>query len=268
MLRLYGYLGAAIMVASETLMFLDVEPVASFHTSIVWWGYILFIDSLVARRCGDSLLTRRRRDFAFMAPLSIIFWIFFEWYNLSLKNWHYTGLPITAWVRWLGYCIAFASITPALLETGELLATFPAFQRLRLRPRPLRPAVLRWSVAAGVVMMVYPALWPNPYLFAPVWVGAIFLFDPLVYWMGGRSLWRDLERGWLGDAAALFAGGLVCGILWEFWNYWANAKWIYIVPIMQDLKIFEMPLPGYLGFLPFALESFVMFYWAKALLRF
>ncbi len=27
----------------------------------------------------------------------------------------------------------------------------------------------------------------------------------------------------------------------------------------QDWKIFEMPAPGYLGFLPFALECFVMY---------
>lgn len=268
MLRPYGVIGFLIMAASEALMFLHVEPVATFHTAIAWWGYILFIDSLVARRAGDSFLTRRRRDFALMAALSVVFWLVFEWYNLSLVNWYYEGLPPQAWLRWVGYAAAFASITPALLETGELLATFGPFQRLRVPRRPLSRATLHWSVVAGLVMVGSPALWPSPYLFAPVWVGFIFLLDPLVYWMGGRSLWRDLEEGSLRHAAALFVGGLWCGLLWEFWNYWAHAKWVYIVPIMQGTKIFEMPLLGYLGFMPFALECFVMFYWAKAVLRF
>jgi hypothetical protein len=53
--------------------------------------------------------------------------------------------------------------------------------------------------------------------------------------------------------------GLACGILWEFWNYWAKAKWLYVFPIWQNVKIFEMPLPGYPGFATFALECFVMF---------
>jgi hypothetical protein len=53
--------------------------------------------------------------------------------------------------------------------------------------------------------------------------------------------------------------GWVCGWLWEFWNNWAAAKWHYIFPIGQNWKIFEMPVPGYLGFLPFALECFVMY---------
>ena len=49
-------------------------------------------------------------------------------------------------------------------------------------------------------------------------------------------------------------------MLWEFWNMWAFTKWIYIFPLGQDWKFFEMPLVGFLGFLPFALEYFVMFH--------
>ena len=43
-------------------------------------------------------------------------------------------------------------------------------------------------------------------------------------------------------------------VVWEFWNYWAGAKWIYTVPILPDVKLFEMPLPGYLR-LPARLRS-------------
>ena len=32
----------------------------------------------------------------------------------------------------------------------------------------------------------------------------------------------------------LLAAGLICGLLWEFWNYWGGAKWIYNVPILPD----------------------------------
>jgi hypothetical protein len=53
--------------------------------------------------------------------------------------------------------------------------------------------------------------------------------------------------------------GFLCGILWEFWNYWSRAKWHYTVPIMERLKIFEMPVPGYLGFPAFGLECFTMY---------
>jgi hypothetical protein len=69
----------------------------------------------------------------------------------------------------------------------------------------------------------------------------------------------DLRAGRTERLKSLLLAGLVCGIVWEFWNYWARSKWIYAVPIFPNLRIFEMPLPGYGGFPPFAVECFVMY---------
>jgi hypothetical protein len=111
-------------------------------------------------------------------------------------------------------------------------------------------------------MLASPLLVPRsiaPYLAAPVWLGFIFLLDPVTARLGGQSLLGDLRAGRRDRLINLMLSGLLCGVLWEFWNYWARAKWIYTVPIMQSLKLFEMPLPGYLGFPAFALESFTMY---------
>ena len=54
--------------------------------------------------------------------------------------------------------------------------------------------------------------------------------------------------------ASLLAG-MICGLLWEFWNYWSLTKWVYTVPFFEDMKVFEMPAPGYLGFALFGLET-------------
>ena len=64
-----------------------------------------------------------------------------------------------------------------------------------------------------------------------------------------------MERGSLNRIAAVACAGLVCGIFWEFWNYWAVTKWIYTVPFFESFKLFEMPAPGFLGFPLFALET-------------
>jgi hypothetical protein len=61
--------------------------------------------------------------------------------------------------------------------------------------------------------------------------------------------------------------GAIAGILWEFWNFWSVSKWIYTVPIFGDIKIFEMPIIGYLGFLPFAVEIFVMWETVKYIFK-
>ena len=96
-------------------------------------------------------------------------------------------------------------------------------------------------------------------MFPFVWVGLIFLLDPLLYRVGAReeSFSGQAEKGDYSTLAQLFLAGMVCGLLWEFWNYWAGSKWIYSVPKLGFLKIFEMPLLGFFGFPFFALECYL-----------
>jgi len=41
-------------------------------------------------------------------------------------------------------------------------------------------------------------------------------------------------------------------------NFEARGKWIYTVPFFERLKLFEMPLLGFFGFPPFAVECFTV----------
>jgi hypothetical protein len=42
------------------------------------------------------------------------------------------------------------------------------------------------------------------------------------------------------------------------WNYFSLAKWEYSIPFVHRYQIFEMPLLGYAGYLPFGLECAVI----------
>jgi hypothetical protein len=106
----------------------------------------------------------------------------------------------------------------------------------------------------------------RPYLAAPVWLGFIFLLEPINAAGGGQTLLVGGPRPRMDRVVNLGLAGLVCGVLWEFWNYWARTKWIYTVPILPDVRIFEMPVPGYGGFPPFAMECFAMYVFARRLL--
>ena len=63
----------------------------------------------------------------------------------------------------------------------------------------------------------------------------------------------------------LLAAGLVCGLWWEAWNYFAITRWVYIFPVLNFWKVFEMPVLGFLGFPAFALEAAVMVNFLKIL---
>ena len=259
-LAVYGWLGLAGLLSAEGLLFRGIRPVAIYFTPIMWSCYILLADAAVLAIRGHSFLHDQPKRFAALALLSIPLWLIFEAYNLRLQNWTYHGVP-KAWpLAMLGYGWSFATITPGIFETAELIESFGWF----------RPAskfefsriAQNCMILFGGACLLAPAAVPQATarrLFILVWIGFVFLLDPINYRIGLPSFIGDFERGCRSRFYALLASGFVCGWFWEFWNYWAAAKWYYIFPIFQQFKIFEMPVPGYLGFLPFALECFVMY---------
>ena len=144
-----------------------------------------------------------------------------------------------------------------------------------LPPLPAKPwrisaAAENCLIALGALCLAVPLVVPRRlavYCFLPVWIGFVLMLDPLNKRLGLPSLLGDLSEGCRRRIYGFFLAGWICGWLWEFWNYWAAAKWHYIFPMFQQWKIFEMPAPGFLGFLPFALECFVMYVTAAWLVR-
>ena len=265
----YGWIGLASLVIAEWLMFRGVEPVATFFTPIAWTAYILIADAAVFAIRGRSRLRDEPAQFAKLALLSIPLWLIFEAYNLRLANWRYAGgMPLPLPVRWLGYAWAYATIWPGIFLTADLIESFDWWDT-RVRPIVFsRPAQNAFMIAGGILVTV-PVILPQSlgsFLFGAVWLGFVFLLDPINFRLGLPSFEADLASKRAGRFFSFLLSGWVCGLLWEFWNFWAASKWLYIFPIMQKDKIFEMPLLGYLGFLPFALECFLMYYFAAWLL--
>ena len=259
-------IGLLIMIGSEALTLAHVEPFWSWNTPICWTGFIVFADGVVFRARGDSWIRSAPREFALLAVASIPLWLVFEFFNRFIRNWHYVGLPDNPIVRELGYAWAFATIWPAIFEAAELVGVWKAGQNIPPRPArsAVRPRFRALSVAFGALLLAWPLLWPSPYLAAPVFLGFIFLLDPINARLGAESLTADLAAGRTDRLVNLALSGFLCGIFWEFWNYWARTKWHYTVPIMERLKVFEMPVPGYFGFPAFAVECFTMYVFLRA----
>jgi hypothetical protein len=266
-LPLYGWMALASLAAFEWLMFRHVEPVATYFTPLAWSCYILLADAAVFAVNGKSRLQQAPAQLARIALLSLPLWLIFEAYNLRLRNWTYIGLPGFWLADYFGYAWSFMTITPAIFVTTDLIRAFDWFAPAA----PLKFSLIthRAFIVAGALMLALPLILPReiaPYFFALVWLGFIFLLDPVNYRLRLPSLLGDLELGRRDRLYALLISGWVCGIFWEFWNYWAPAKWVYIFPMFQQWKIFEMPIPGFLGFPPFALECFAMYVAAARLL--
>jgi hypothetical protein len=165
----------------------------------------------------------------------------------------------------VGYDWAFATIFPALFLTARALRAVPLLSRLRVRPFVVSRRVLWVAITVGAVCAVLPLAVVSPWLVPLVWIAYALLLEPVNYLRGAPSWLRALERGDASLVVSLLAGGLLCGLLWEFWNYWALTRWTYTVPYAGEVKLFEMPLLGYLGFPPFALECFAMYSFLRSI---
>jgi hypothetical protein len=271
-LRFHGYVGLAAMVAAEAALLAGQPLVARWFTPIVWTGYVLFADALAARLAGWSYLTTHRVDGVLVALTSILSWWLFEWYNAPRfwrggadaagLWWQYHGLEPDVWLRRIGYDWAFATIFPALFLTAAVLRA-SVVRGARVRPWRPSPSALRGLTALGAVMAALPLLIPSSWLVPLVWTGFALWLEPLNARAGRPSWLADLGHGDASRLLALLAAGGVCGVLWEFWNYWAAARWTYTVPYLGHVKVFEMPVLGYLGFPPFALECYAMYHWLR-----
>ncbi len=265
---IYGWLGMAILLTAEILLFRGVDPIPTYFTPIAWSAYILLADGAVLAIRGHSRLQDAPAGLIQTALLSVPLWLVFEAYNLRLRNWTYVGVPSGLVALVFGYGWSFATIMPGIFETADLIEAFAWFAGAR--PLRLTAVVERGLMLFGAAGLLIPLIIPKraaAYLFALIWVGFVFLLDPINKRLGLPSLLGDLATGRTSRFWSLMLSGWVCGWLWEFWNYWASAKWHYIFPIMQRWKIFEMPVVGYLGFLPFALECFVMYVTASWVVR-
>jgi hypothetical protein len=241
--------------------------VAVNMTALCWLGYLFTFDgllTLLARRRGDRSITplrARPNRFVVAWLTSIPVWCFFDWVNFYYMDaWTYHGLPDSRASRFLGYFVAFAAISPGMFLAAQLFQHL-GFRRLRTSGvrigRPIQVAVC----LLGLVFVIYPFWVPDPIANLTLWVSLIFFLDPVVFWLGGPSIVGDWRAGRWGRTLALMSGGALCGFCWEFWNYWALAKWTYHLPFLGDLehyRYFEMPWIGFQGFLPFAIECWVM----------
>ena len=242
-----------VFVGATVGLTLLAEPFLSWYYQWAWWSYILAADGLNRRLAGRSLLRDEPCRFLWLAGVSVALWTFFEALNLRLGNWYYVMDHPLRPVRWAGGIVAFATVLPALVETEALLRHLGVLRRVPVprlwwnRPRTLG------SVTVGVACFALPLVWPDRF-FPLTWASFIFLLEPWNRRHAPESRLRELEQGEAAPTLRWLLAGLACGVLWETCNYWARVKWVYTVPGFESLKLFEMPLAGFLGFPPFALE--------------
>lgn len=225
----------------------------------LWIGYILTVDGLVLVRTGSSILTRSPALLAQLFLLSAPGWWLFELINARLRNWEYVGRGDFSDLEYALLCtLSFSTVMPAVFESAELIRSFRWIERFAAGPR-IEPTARKHALyfALGLAMLAAMLLWPR-WFYAFEWTSIVFLLEPICARLRRRSFSAELARGDWRTWTSLWVGCLACGFFWEMWNYWSQPKWIYHVPGVDFARVFEMPILGYLGYLPFAMELWLL----------
>ena len=207
------------------------------------------------------MMLDRPRFFMQLFPISAVFWWFFEYLNRFVQNWQYTGTHYPPWLYFGLASLSFSIVLPAVLGTREWISSaawiekcFGKFLFLKCSyPKVLAGALLIIS-ASGLAGI---GVWPD-YLFPLLWVSPLIIIVSLQVLCNETHVFSGIPQGdWRFVISAALAA-FVCGWFWEMWNYYSLAKWEYRVPFVNRFQIFEMPVLGFAGYLPFGLECAII----------
>jgi hypothetical protein len=253
----WGWLGLGLIGAGWILAWTDglVPPGWRRHSfTPLWLGYLLAMNGLVYRRTGAAPLTHRTAWFIGLFPVSAAFWWLFEHLNQFARNWYYSGVEADGdWDYFLQGTIAFSTVLPAVASTSAWLRSFPRLDALAL-PALRGHRAFGWlALVAGVLALGGIGPWPES--FSPMlWVAPLLILAGLQQILLGESLLAPLGHGDWRPLLQPALAALVCGFFWELWNSNSLAQWHYSVPYVQRFYLFEMPLLGYAGYLPFGVS--------------
>lgn len=261
----WGWLGLGFLAVAWVLAwtrFSWFEPVQPHTFTPLWVGYIIVINALAFKRTGHCMMLNRIGFFLSLFPASAALWWFFEYLNRFVHNWYYVGaIETTTFEYVLHGSLAFSTVLPAVIGTNEWLRTFPGLDGMFRDLLPIEfahPTVVAWVVlvlASGGLLGI--GIWPE-YLSSLLWLSPLFIITSLQALLGEDTIFSRVREGDWRLLCLSAIAGLICGFFWELWNSQSFSHWVYTVPLVQRFHIFEMPLIGYAGYLPFGWECVVV----------
>jgi len=225
---LYGWIGLSLVSLFWVLNWSLLGTRTHWVFFPLWLGYCLTLDGLIFWRTGASLLSRSWRNYIGLFLVSAPGWWLFELLNLRTQNWVYLGADAFTPLQYAFWTtLSFTTVTPAVFESAEFIASFGFIERLG--PGPIIATDKRTTVTFFVLgwgMLAVMLLWPQIF-FPSLWLAIYFILEPVNVWLGNRSLAVWTQRGDWRPVISLWLGILLTAFFWEMWNFYAYPKWVY-----------------------------------------
>lgn len=263
---------------SRTTLFGDL---VYYAFTPMWWGFIFVLDGLVYRYSnGQSLFASKPKTFLITAIVSLVGWYLFEYFNyFALGNWYYpnsTMPELSHQTIVVIFLLAYTTVWPAIFQWYTLLNTCPRLVS-RFANGPKLSLNGNLLILAGLLLLTLMVFWPYP-LFWVLWIGPLLVFSGVLIRSNIWSPFTAMAEGNWSPALLMALSTMLNGFFWEFWNYGSAHPvepvtnpnyWVYDIPYINVIHIFsEMPLLGYMGYMPFGILAWVIFIWAGKVFNF
>ncbi len=257
----WGWGGIVLLVIAWILAWSRFEWFEEFQIytfTPLWLAYVTIINGFTYMRVGKSLISHSPKYLILLFLFSAIFWWYYEYLNQFVNNWYYTEPNYLNDLEYfLQATLPFSSVLPAVISTWLFLKTFPRLSAGLedfIKTGITQKKSFWWMILLVNVMILGLVYIWSQYLFLFIWVAPLLIIASVISIAGGKTIFNNIEKGNWKDIFLLATAALICGFFWEMWNYYSYAKWEYSIPFVHRYLIFEMPLIGYLGYLPFGIQ--------------
>jgi len=254
----YGLIGLFLIVFNIFTLFLKIHPFDYWYNATNWLGFILFLDYLIYKKKGNSLLHNPILAVQTFI-LSIILWLVVDLYNFLLsQNWYYVNFP---YPEFLFFMIIISEILPSIVESVEFANLYFPF-KIKIRKINISKKIVFILFSLSMIFIFIVTFWELFELTVPILLVSLFLFsDSLNFLLKKKSFIGDLSNGNLTRLISSLIGGYIVGIYWELFNL-KLVNWVYnIIPAFDyifpylNLSLLRIPSHiwigcaiGYVGF--------------------
>jgi len=236
----------------------------------LFWGIIFIVDGIVyIRTSGRSLIGARPQTLIAIAVCSVGGWLLFEYLNFFVrKNWYYPAGNLISGEQFLLYsALGSSALLTIVFEWYMLLKSFTRLSVRYSKGTKVKISRKIWLAILIISLMAFIMIpfFPNQ-LFFLIWITPM---TALFAVLSLRQKWTPisaLEKGNWTPVALIALSYLIQGVLYECWNYFGGyhlsngvlhtfnpGYWMYSIPYVDKFHIFEMPVLGLFGYLPFGL---------------
>ncbi len=276
------WIGLVLWLPSLVFSYLKVEYPLVWNEWLLiplWWGFILILDGLVyLLNKGNSLLSNSPKELIFMAFSSISGWLIFDFFNFYIINWYYPKGDLISHYQFKIYAIlGSTAFIPMSFQWYHLIRKLKIFDRYYSQGPKIRISRnLKYFIIALLFILFFIAPFFSSRLFFIIWLSPVFILAIVMSLLKMETPFDKI--GSKGDWTFVLVFGLtflIQGVILEWWNFISGthepngtfssynpAYWLYNVVNAGDVKLFEMPVPGYFGYILFSIHCWL---WYKAL---